>query len=228
MTLCHLRVRLRPLVPRFFLCRRLPAGAGVLLTFDDGPDGGATPAVLDRLRAYGARAVFFVTGRRTERWPGLVRRLVAEGHRVGNHTYSHPRPGTLGAAGYLRDVWRCQRAIAHAGVAPPRLFRPPYGRLSAVTLLGPRALGLRPVTWSLDVNDWECADAGDSRRAADALLERVAPRDIVLLHDNHGSVLAVLDRILPALARRFDLASGVDLLGGPPSGRIAVPHVEQF
>ena len=216
----RLRAGLRALLPTALLRRRLPAGGGVLLTFDDGPDPAVTPAVLDRLRAYGARAVFFVTGRQADRWPGLVRRLVRDGHRVGNHSYSHPRPGTLSAAGYLRDVWRCQGAVARAGVGRPRLFRPPYGRLSAVTLLGVRPLGLRPVTWTLDVNDWQCRGAIAVERAGAALVERVAPRDIVLLHDNRPSVLAVLDRALPVLARRFDLAGGAAALGDAGTPRL--------
>jgi peptidoglycan/xylan/chitin deacetylase (PgdA/CDA1 family) len=208
----RLRAGLRAWLPSTVLCRRLPAGAGVLLTFDDGPDPGVTPGVLDRLRAGGARAVFFVTGRRAERWPGLVRRVAREGHVIGNHSYSHPRPGALGAAGYLRDVRRCQRAVGRAGVEPPRLFRPPYGRLSALTLLGAWALGLRTVTWSLDVGDWGCADGAAAGRAGVGLRDRASARDIVLLHDNGPAVLAVLDRALAALARQFDLASGVEHL----------------
>jgi peptidoglycan/xylan/chitin deacetylase (PgdA/CDA1 family) len=193
--------------------RRLPAGNGILLTFDDGPDPDVTPGVLDRLRASDARAVFFVIGRRAEAYPDLLRRIRDEGHVIGNHSYSHLHPRRLRPLVYRNDLARCQQAIARAADVRPRLFRPPYGRVTAVSLLAPRTLGLRPVKWSLDVGDYSCQDADSAIRAGDELLARVQPRDIVLLHDNHASVLTVLDRVLVGLVERgFDLASGVGTL----------------
>jgi peptidoglycan/xylan/chitin deacetylase (PgdA/CDA1 family) len=191
--------------------RRLPAGNGILLTFDDGPDPDVTPGVLDRLRAADARAVFFVLGRRAETYPDLLRRIRDEGHVIGNHSYSHLRPHRLRPLVYRNDLARCQQAIARVVGVRPRLFRPPYGRVTAVSLLAPRMLGLRPVKWSLDVADYECMDDDSATRAGNELLARVKPHDIVLLHDNHASVLTVLDRVLVGLReRRFDLAGGAD------------------
>jgi peptidoglycan-N-acetylglucosamine deacetylase len=188
---------------------RLPAGKGVLLTFDDGPDPAVTPGVLDRLQTVGARAVFFVLGRRAEAYPDLLRRIRDAGHLIGNHSYSHLHPHPLHPVAYRRDLARCQEAIARIANVRPRLFRPPYGRLTAVSLLASRTLGLRPVTWSLDVADYGCTDDASATRAGDELLARVQPRDIVLLHDNHAGLLPVLDRALPGLVERgFDLAGG--------------------
>ena len=111
---------------------------------------------------------------------------------------------------YRQDLARCQEVIARIANVRPRLFRPPYGRLTPVSLLAPRTLGMRPVTWSLDVADYGRTDEVSATQAGDELLARVRPRDIVLLHDNHSGVLTVLDRALPGLVeRRFDLADGV-------------------
>jgi peptidoglycan/xylan/chitin deacetylase (PgdA/CDA1 family) len=134
-----------------------------------------------------------------------------DGHVIGNHSYSHLRPHLLRPLTYRNDLARCQRVIARAVETRPLLFRPPYGCLTAVSLLAPRTLGLRPVTWSLDVGDYDCRDEAAAARAGDALLTRVKPRDIVLLHDNHAGVLRVLDQALPGLRkRRLDLAGGAD------------------
>src|SRR5690348_16959980 len=93
---------------------RREAGKAVLLTFDDGPDPRFTPAVLDRLRAFDARAVFCCIGERVRQWPDLVRRARMEGHRIGNHTDAHCRSSWLKVATYAGQVQRCQDAIATA------------------------------------------------------------------------------------------------------------------
>jgi peptidoglycan/xylan/chitin deacetylase (PgdA/CDA1 family) len=205
--------RLSALLPAAVVRRRLSAGDGILLTFDDGPDPAVTPGVLERLRSAGARAVFFVVGRRADAYPDLLRRIRDAGHVIGNHSYSHPRPHPLRPAAYRRDLARCQQAIARNISVHPRLFRPPYGLLTTVSLLAPRTLGMSTITWSLDANDWNCRDAADAERSGDDLVNRAVPRDIVLLHDNHVGVLPLLDRLLPVLRKRgFDLAGGAETL----------------
>jgi peptidoglycan/xylan/chitin deacetylase (PgdA/CDA1 family) len=204
--------RLGTFLPPAVVRRRLPSGRSILLTFDDGPDPAATPAVLDRLRAANARAVFFVVGRRAEAHPDLLRRIHDAGHLIGNHSHTHLRPQRFRLAAYRRDLARCQDAIARTIGQSSRLFRPPYGRLSPVSLLAPRMLGLRTVTWSLDVRDWDCRDAVAADRAGRELVARAVSRDIVLLHDNHEGVPTVLDRALPVLHDRYDLAGGVEAL----------------
>jgi peptidoglycan-N-acetylglucosamine deacetylase len=200
---------LKRAIPDWLVRRRLsPTSRGILLTFDDGPDPDVTPAVLDRLRAFEARAVFFMVGRRLGRARHLPRRVAAEGHLLGNHGHRH-RP-MVDPFRLRRDLLRCSELLEwHAGVWP-RLYRPPLGRLTPAGLVVPPALGLRTVTWSLDVRDWACRSAEDAGRAAAELLARVVARDIVLLHDDHAAVLPILDAVLPELARRFDLAAGVN------------------
>lgn len=182
----------------------------VLLTFDDGPHPRVTPAVLDRLAAHGARAVFFVIGRRIANAPELLHRIEAEGHVIGNHSFRHERGAALGFRGYRADVRACQEAIHEHTGRGPVLFRPPFGERSLTTLLAARSLGLRPMLWSLDEQDWRCRTHDTAGPTAERMIAKVQSRDVVLLHDDHDGVLTILDRMLPVLCDRgFDLARGV-------------------
>jgi peptidoglycan/xylan/chitin deacetylase (PgdA/CDA1 family) len=211
------RIQAKRLLPPAMVRRRLPGDAGraVLLTFDDGPHPRVTPAVLDRLREHGARAIFFVVGKNIDRAPDMLTRIVQEGHGLGNHSHDHKRWGPLDVGSWQADLRRCQTRIeAQAGVRP-QLFRPPCGCLSPASLYAPWSLGLRTVTWSVDYNDWRCRTPEAAAAVADAILDRVTARDIILLHDDNACVLTILDRILPVLvSRQFDLSRGVELLGG--------------
>jgi peptidoglycan/xylan/chitin deacetylase (PgdA/CDA1 family) len=185
------------------------AARSVLLTFDDGPHPRVTPAVLDRLRQYEARAVFFVVGRRVAAAPRLLCRIRDEGHLLGNHGFLHVRAERLGFWGYQQDLHSGQEVIAAQTGERPTLFRPPFGQLSPTTVTAARGLGLRLMGWSLDSQDWSCRTAEAAQRAAEQLLQEVQPRDIVLLHDDHDGVVRILDRVLPALkAQGLELTSG--------------------
>jgi peptidoglycan/xylan/chitin deacetylase (PgdA/CDA1 family) len=217
----RLRACAKELVPRALAIRRLRASSTptVLLTFDDGPDREVTPAVLDRLAAYNARAVFFLVGRRVRRAPEIVDRIRASGHRIGNHTYLHrrryvqPNPEKPRFASYYQDCVWCQQSIEHAVKERPTLFRPPGGYLTPTTIVVPKLLGMQSMIWSLDVEDWTFQRVEEARRGGQELLRRIAPRDIVLMHDVNPHVVDLLDTLLPGLHERgYDLSAGLDLL----------------
>ncbi|MCI0341486.1 MAG: polysaccharide deacetylase family protein [Planctomycetales bacterium] len=190
-----------------------PAGRGVLaLTFDDGPAPGGTDRVLDFLRERGARATFFLVGRNVERHPGCARRIVAEGHEVGNHTMSHLYswafwPGTTLA----REIEEGEDAIAKATGVRPRLLRWPVGVPFPNVARVERAAADRDCV--LVAYSGAARDAG-SDEAHEALAARVldAARDgaILVMHDGHSgyehpdqsATLAALPRILDGLAAR--------------------------
>jgi peptidoglycan/xylan/chitin deacetylase (PgdA/CDA1 family) len=180
------------------------------MTFDDGPCPEVTPVVLERLRDFGARAVFFLVGERAKRHPDLARRIVDEGHFVGNHSYAHAEP-PFWPRTYREEVLKCQHAIRSATGVTPTMFRPPYGRLRPSTIFGPRSLGLRVVGWSVETRDWRCRSDADAKATAERLV--VEARDIILMHDDNRCVVPILDAILPELRRRFDLASGAEHCG---------------
>jgi peptidoglycan-N-acetylglucosamine deacetylase len=216
-----LRSRVKRLIPRSVAIQRLRPSPQptVLLTFDDGPHPEITPAVLERLDRHDARAVFFVIGWRARRARQVLERIRSAGHVIGNHSHLHRNGYVLADArqasfvSYYRDCARCQTVIARSTGVPPTLFRPPGGRMTPATLVTPRLLGMRSVLWTREVADWRFRRSEDAAAGAVELLRIIAPRDIVLLHDDNRCVLDLLDRLLPELrSRGFDLASGVDLL----------------
>src|SRR4029453_6784176 len=217
----ELRSRAKGLIPRSLAIQRLrwSRQPTILLTFDDGPHLEITPGVLERLERHGARAVFFVIGRRARRAQQLPPRIRSAGHLIGNHSHLHrdgyvlPTASQASFVSYYHDCSRCQTIIARSTGAPPRLFRPPGGRITAATMLAPRLLGMGSVLWTGEVADWAFRTSDEAEAGASELLRTIAPQDIVLLHDDNRQVLELLDRVLPVLrSRGFDLASGVDLL----------------
>jgi peptidoglycan/xylan/chitin deacetylase (PgdA/CDA1 family) len=164
---------------------RGPVGDGrVYLTFDDGPDPDWTPCILDILAAANVRVTFFVIGRTAQGAAALVRRMVADGHEVGNHTYGHRHPWSMHAAAARREVRDGTAAIADALGRAPSLFRPPHGRIRRCMVEEAQLGGQRTVLWSLSAIDW-----GPLGRAPGiaARLNAVAPGDIVLMHDGRRS-----------------------------------------
>jgi peptidoglycan/xylan/chitin deacetylase (PgdA/CDA1 family) len=157
--------------------------ARVYLTFDDGPDPEWTPRILDLLARAGAKATFFLVGEAAARQPALARRLLAEGHEVGNHSFSHRHPWTLPERAARREVSEGAEAIADVVGRAPRFFRPPHGRLRRCMIEEARARGEALVLWSRSAVDWGpwARAAGIARR-----LTGVAAGDIVLMHDGRS------------------------------------------
>ena len=159
------------------------AGSAVFLTFDDGPDPTWTPQVLDLLRANGVQATFCVIGRYAAAHPDLVRRIVAEGHALCNHTQNHPRLDTMSAAGVEAEINAASAAIESAAGVRPTVFRAPYGRTTPTVFGTVARLGLRYLGWTVDPSDY-------TRPGTTVIASRVAqavrPGAIVLLHDGGG------------------------------------------
>ncbi len=179
----------------------------IAFTFDDGPDPQWTPRVLDLLALHGARATFFVVGQRAAEHPDLVRRIVAEGHAIGSHTYGHSHGFHFSSARRMRSeiVAGVEAVTAIAGVRPT-LFRPPQGLRTPMLRDALRTLdGLVCVTWTergLDA-------MGRAASAIVARLERsLRPGAILTLHDGAG-LGGTSDRspTVEALAKLLDLAS---------------------
>jgi len=191
---------------------RLSAAAArrgeVALTFDDGPDPEVTPAVLQCLAQYGVRASFFCIGRLAEAHPEVVAETVRRGHRVENHSYSHPLAFTCYPPGALRrEVRRGQEALVRAGGVHPRFFRAPAGFRSLLLDRELAAAGLELASWTRRGFD---TVSRDPRRVVRRLLLGAAGGDVLLLHDGSAArgrggvpvVLEVLPRLLDALAER--------------------------
>ncbi len=195
------------------------------LTFDDGPDPGWTPRLLEVLERHGARGTFFMVGKSAARWPELVARVAAAGHAVGNHTWDHPSLPTLQARYRRQQIQWCGEALAPHGV---KLFRPPYGHLTPATQLDACRLGYRVVTWSAVAEDW----LDDPPETLVARVERrLEPGAIVLFHDrlyttvdprysDRGPTLAAVDMLLERWAGRLRFVTVPELLAlGRPRNR---------
>lgn len=186
-------------------CRTI---ACVALTFDDGP-APTTPEVLDILAKAKVRATFFVIGRNVTALPQVVRRAVAEGHVVGNHTWSHRDLAALSAEDQQREVDLTNEELARVGVTTT-LLRPPYGSFDKRS----RRLGSALVLWDVDPLDWRDHDAGLVARRVVGSAHRGS---IVLMHDIQPTTVAALPAIIKGLrAKGLTLVTVPELLAGPP------------
>lgn len=166
--------------------RNLSVGNKVVLSFDDGPNMAYTPQILDILADKGARAVFFMVGIQVEKYPELAKRIVEEGHYVGNHTYGHITVPNSPPPQLAAQIMRTNLVILqHTGVYPQYL-RPPRGLYDMRMRRIANLLGQDLVLWSLSSQDWHprATTAGIIRR----VVSKAAPGDIILFHDS-GSLL---------------------------------------
>jgi peptidoglycan-N-acetylglucosamine deacetylase len=190
---------------------RIDGAPGVAITFDDGPHGEGTPAVLEVLRRFDARATFFVVGEQVEQRPELVRRIVDEGHAVALHGYRHRCQLLQSAAAARADVERGFATVSSVLGHAPVLHRPPYGIYSPAGLAAARAHGMRPLLWSRWGKDWRKFTT--PRRIARRIIRDTNPAhpgDVILLHDadfyssrhSHRRTVAALELIMIRLTER--------------------------
>lgn len=192
----------------------------VALTFDDGPDPRFTPQILDVLSEYGVQATFFVMGARAEANPGLTRRIIDEGHIVGNHTYFHPNLVEEGDVATLRtEVSRTEDALADIIGYRTKLFRAPYGFLynELVEALG--EMDYTVVGWSVDSLDWRERPAEET---AYNVISNSGPGSVILMHDGAESdgdrtgTVEALRQIIPALQEQgLEFVTVPELFGIP-------------
>lgn len=183
----------------------------VALTFDDGPTDPGVAAALEALREGGARATFFLIGREVAERPHLVRRIVAEGHEVANHSLTHKV--MIGRSGgfYDREIAETHRRLVAAGAPPPRLFRPPYGKKLWGLPAAARRHGYRMVM--IDVEE---PLVEDPRIYADRVVREARPGSILLIHlmyRANGTARAALPLVIRGLqARGFRIVSVGELI----------------
>lgn len=171
----------------------LPAASGALaLTFDDGPTPALTPWILDCLAEHGAAATHFCVGANVARYPRLFRRMLDEGHRVGNHTQRHDHFARVPRARYEASVAEAATLI------PGPLFRPPYGRLSPRAARRLQTAGFRVVFWSLLTYDFDARLP--PAKAWQGVAETLRAGDVIVLHDN-AKARANLQYLLPRILR---------------------------
>jgi peptidoglycan/xylan/chitin deacetylase (PgdA/CDA1 family) len=180
------------------------------LTFDDGPDPLHTPKVLDLLRRFEARGTFFLVGERAMRAPGLVREIVAEGHELGNHTWSHRNLWFCGPRRTVQEIERGHDLLTEVAREAPRWFRPPWGMVNLAVAGVTHRLRTPCVLWSVQPEGLRPVPAA---RLAEHVLRRAHPGAIVDLHDAPG-VPGAPERLRDALPTILSglLAGGYELV----------------
>ncbi|MEU8436044.1 polysaccharide deacetylase family protein [Streptomyces sp. NPDC029216] len=192
-------VRTRPLLE---LPQGAAAGKAMTLTFDDGPDPRYTPAILDTLGRYGVRAMFFVCGEMATDHRDLLRRMAAEGHVIGNHTWTHPLIPKLGRSALEAEIGRTSEVVEQTVGRPPLWFRAPYGAWNRAAFEIGADLGMEPLAWTVDTLDW--TEPGTAVIVS-RVLDGAGPGVITLNHDaggNRSQSVRALEVYLPQLLAR--------------------------
>lgn len=170
----------------------------IYLTFDCGYENGNTEPILEALKKHNAKATFFVVGHFLETAPEIVKRMVEEGHIVGNHTYHHPDMSSISdMASFQKEIEDVESLFSEiTGQELTKYYRPPQGKYSTDNLAMAKELGYHTFFWSLAYVDWNVDDQPTKEEAFDKLLSRIHPGAIVLLHSTSKTNGEILDELL--------------------------------
>lgn len=181
-------------VPRRLLVLRSGANRPEFaLTFDDGPDPHYTPKILEILREHGAPATFFVVGNCAEQEKDLVERIAADGHEIGNHSYTHPYFHRLSWAEARREFSASTRILREQGHTTT-IFRPPFGKLALRSVLSAWRHGYRVVMASIDLKDFHAKHSSEIQARLEQT--RLSAGDIVLYHGTCAAAISALPHVL--------------------------------
>ncbi|MDP9751721.1 delta-lactam-biosynthetic de-N-acetylase [Thermoanaerobacter pentosaceus] len=170
----------------------------VYLTFDEGYEAGYTPKILDILKENNVKAAFFVTGPYVKEHADLVKRMVEEGHIVGNHTVNHPSLPTLSDEKVKEEITKLGEMFKELTGKKMKYFRPPKGEYSERTLYLTKSLGYRTVFWSLAMADWQPLPGGPEE-SYNTVIRRLHPGAVILLHAVSKDNVIALDRIIKSV-----------------------------
>lgn len=184
------------------------------LTFDAGFENGNTEKILDALKKHEAPATFFVVGNYLESSPELVKRMVAEGHTVGNHSYHHPDMTEKSDTEFQEELHRLEGKFEEiTGEKLAKFYRPPQGKYNDRNLKLAYEMGYKTIFWSLAYVDWIQENQPTQEEAFDKLLSRVHPGAIVLLHNTSQTNGEILDELLSqweTMGYRFERLENLD------------------
>ena len=199
----------------------------IAITFDDGPGKGTTEKLLDGLKERGVKATFFLVGEKIEDNRELVARMYAEGHLIGNHTFTHVQLSKVDGKQALEEIVKTNTLIEEITGEPVRYIRPPYGSYggriyrtgSPVRYIRPpygsysnsllMQINMTPVLWSVDPEDWNTDNTG---QVVKSVVANVKCGDIILLHDIYDSSVAAALEIVDELKAKGFIFVTVDQL----------------
>ena len=173
-----------------------PSRPMVALTYDDGPQPSVGNRIMDCMAQYGGRATFFMVGERVGSYTSEVRRMVAEGHEVANHSMNHKYLQKQGVAEIQAQVNQCNDAIEAACGVRPRLMRLPGGNYNATVLANTH---MPMIQWNIDTKDWKTKNA---QQTIQTVLSQVKDGDIILMHELYGATGDASMQLIPELTNR--------------------------
>ncbi|GER68463.1 delta-lactam-biosynthetic de-N-acetylase [Weizmannia acidilactici] len=180
-----------------------PKDKYLYLTFDNGYENGYTPKILDVLKKEKVPAIFFVTGHYLKSQPDLVKRMVAEGHIIGNHSWGHPDMTQISDAQVREELAKVKEETARiTGQKEMKYLRPPRGILSERTMQLANEEGYTHVLWSLAYQDWDVNRQHGARYAYDSIMSQIHPGAIILLHTVSKDNAEVLERVIKDLKKQ--------------------------
>ena len=193
----------------------------VALTFDDGPDVCYTPQILDILMQNNVKATFFIVGLNAQSHPEMIRRIVSEGHAIGNHTWDHPILSKLSAARVKEEVQKTEQLLYNITGLKTAMFRPPYGEANPQLIDEISSLGYKIIDWSVDTRDW---DKTPVSKIMDNVSSEIYPGGIILQHcsgsksEHLYNTVKALPQIISLLkSQGYNFVMVQDLLGIPNS-----------
>jgi peptidoglycan-N-acetylglucosamine deacetylase len=178
------------------------ADESIHLTFDDGPHPSATPFILKELKEHNIRATFFVLGQNAQKYPDLVHQIHAEGHQIGNHSFTHSNLFFKNKAFLRKEILQTQKILETIIGTHSQYFRPPFGYFKWTTLNVLRELGLTCVLWNVDSKDYKLNSMDNISRR---VILNTTNGSILLFHDNDltsQKVMTYLPSLLDTLLRR--------------------------
>ena len=192
-------------------------GPYIAMTFDDGPHATNTPKLLEMAAERHIKLTFFVLGECVEQNPDVLRREVAEGHEIGNHSWSHPNLAKLSDADVRSQLQRTEDIIEKTAGIKPKLMRPPYGELTKrQRILVNHEFGYKVILWDVDPLDWK---RPGSNVVAQRIIAGARPGSIILSHDIHPPTIEAMPQVFDALlAKGFKFVTVSELLAMDKGG----------
>ena len=202
-----------------------PSKPMIALTFDDGPRASVTNRILDSLSQYGGRATFFMVGTNVPQNGEVIRRMLAQGCQVANHTNDHKYISKLSNEGIVSQVSAVNEKVAAVCGVSPVVMRPPGGYVDARSLSVLGSMGMPAIMWSIDTRDWQHRNA---QKTINNVLSQVKDGDIILMHDIYDATADAAVVLIPELtARGYQLVT-VSELAAARGGMAAGHKYSQF
>ena len=175
------------------ICKADTSEKKIAITFDDGPDSKITPAVLELLNKYNAKATFFCIGKHIEKNTDLIKIIDEKGHLIGNHTWSHDKWFDLFSSKKMKsDIEKTNNLIYKTIYKKAKLFRPPYGVTNPTLKKAIKKFNFHTIGWSIRSFD----TISSTEKTLKRIKKSLSPGDIILLHDNRGHIVEILKSFL--------------------------------